>query len=162
MELREKVVFFIFNKRSKYVLVQWESKLQNVFFWGNCASVGRAGHTLIGKSVVWSPAASVGLVSSGLIPNLSQTCIHWCVCMSVCLSVCRWQEKHCIAQLKVLHACVWVGACGLQRKALWVVNKSRRALFECSPFTLAEHALPSDYIVYEWLKKALKCCSNHT
>lgn len=52
MELREKVVFFIFNKRSKYVLVQWESKLQNVFFWGICASVGRAGHTLIGKSVV--------------------------------------------------------------------------------------------------------------
>lgn len=52
MELREKVVFFIFSKRSKYVLVQCDSKLQNVVFWGICASVGRAGHTLIGKSVV--------------------------------------------------------------------------------------------------------------
>lgn len=115
MELREKVVFFIFNKRSKYVLVQWESKLQNVFFLGQlCLSRESRSHTN------WKVSSLIPSCFSGAcvlrpdtkpLPNMHPLmCVH--VSVFVCVSMtgkALYSPVKSVACL-CLSGCMWLAA----------------------------------------------------
>lgn len=85
------------------------------------------------QRVVVAPSACQSVPGQDTEPQISPSGCLFVVCECVCVCS-RWAGWHFVLKpLPLVHECVWTGECWL-----WVVEKTRQVLHECSPFTKQE------------------------